>query len=207
MYVVRELRMSDYDALTKWSRPALSVSRRKNLRRGQSARRRSVATRRLFHVDHTRACGRLGTVPGLVPEKEGCRRRSVTAFRHADHRAIDRVEVRDLVGTIPAEIIRLDKIRSVGIVSLYERWLACHFGDSDATTQIVETVGTEEQEKGVTPRALPYAMTGAPRDGRRRSGRAAAFYQDAAAHIGGHALNGCDHRKRRRRARHDTGCA
>ena len=85
----------------------------------------------------------------LVQEQEGCRRRFVAPFRHADHRAIDRVEVRDPVGTIPAEIVRLNKIRSFRIVSLYERWLARHFSDSDATAQIVETVGTEEQEEGV----------------------------------------------------------
>ena len=81
--------------------------------------------------------------------------------------------------------------------------MARHFGDSDATAQAVEAVGAEEQEKGLMLRALPDPVAGAPRDGWRRSGSATALQQGAAAHIGGHALEGGDHRKRRRRARHD----
>jgi hypothetical protein len=94
-------------------------------------------------------------------------------------------------------------ISGVRIVSLDKFWMACHFTDSDETALIVKAVKTKERDKGLTARPLPYAVTGTARDTRRRTGRAAAFQQDAAAHIGAHALEGCDNCHRRRRARND----
>ena len=55
-------------ALTKWSRPAVPVSRRKNLRRGQSTHRRSFCHAEAFSYRSHPHMRRLGTVrasPGI----------------------------------------------------------------------------------------------------------------------------------------------
>jgi hypothetical protein len=103
----------------------------------------------------------------------------VARFCHIDHRAIVRINVRELAGTLPTEIIRLNNIRSLRIVSSDKAWMDCDFGDSDETAKIVKTVEAEEHAKGVIARALPYPVPGTAPDRRRRSGRAAAFYQCA----------------------------
>src|SRR5262245_12296334 len=110
---------------------------------------------------------------------------------HIYHRAIGRVKVSDPVGTMPNEL------------SLYEPWKGFDFSDSNETAKSIKTVGAEEHAKGVIARALPYAVTGTTRDSRRWSGRTTAFDQYTASHIGGHALEGGDHRMRRWRARYD----
>jgi len=127
----------------------------------------------------------------LIFEQEALRCSFVAPFCHIYNCAIDRVKVGDFAGTVPTKF------------SIYKAWIACDFADSDEAAKIVKTVVAEEHAEGVTVRVLPYAVTSTARDSRRRKGRGAAFYQYAAAHIGGHALEGCDNHTRRRRASND----
>src|SRR5215475_5846777 len=81
--------------------------------------------------------------------------------------------------------------------------MGCDLSDSDETAKIVKRVEAEEHANGMRARALPDAVPGTARDRRRRTGRAAALYQYAAAHSGDHASEGCDNCLRRRRASND----
>ena len=95
--------------------------------------------------------------------QQGSRCRFVAPFDHIDHRAIDRVDVRDLAGALPAVIVRLDDIGGLGIVSVDEPGIGSDLGDPDETAKNVETVVTEEDAKGVMTRALPDSVPGRAR--------------------------------------------
>ena len=100
----------------------------------------------------------------LVFEQDGARCDFATSFYPCDHRAVDRVQDREPVCTRPAEVVRLDNVRSPRIVPADERWSESDFTNSDEAAEIVEAVHAEEYAECLMSRALPYAVTRAAPD-------------------------------------------
>jgi hypothetical protein len=124
-----------------------------------------------------------------VFEEQGARCRLVAPLCHADNRAVGRTNIRDLVRTGSTKMVRLENIRRLGIVSLDKRgWLVTSI--TLTRRPRLSRKWQRNYPEGQMTRALPYAVTGAARDRRRRSGRSAPFDQEAAAHVGSHALRG-----------------
>src|SRR2546425_5097071 len=119
-----------------------------------------------------RSCREPVNLPRSIFEQDGTGRRFVTPFRHADHRAINGVQVGDPVGSRSAEIVRLDDVERLGIVPIEGLWIGRDFVDPDEAADTIEEVRTKEDTEGVVARALPDAVTSAARDrgGRRRRG-------------------------------------